>query len=199
MHAFSTFADPAALAASSSEQLLQLVAAGGEDALAELYDRYGGLGYALALRVLRDRHYAEDAVQEAFVAVWRTAAGFRTERGGARAWILTLVHRRAVDRVRREQRHANLAAEWMPGGEAGPAPGASADQLYVRDALASLSPAERKVIGLAYYEGLTQDEIAAALRIPVGTVKSRTARALARLASRLGDHARTETRDALAV
>jgi RNA polymerase sigma-70 factor (ECF subfamily) len=198
MHPSPAVSGPAT-ASLSSEQLLQLVAAGGEDALAELYDRYGGLAYALALRVLRDRQYAEDAVQEAFVAVWRTAAAFRAERGGARAWILTLVHRRAVDRVRREQRHAHLAAEAIPEGEAGTEPGASAAQLHVRAALASLSPAERSVIGLAYYKGLTQEEVAAALGIPVGTVKSRTARALARLASRLGDHARTETRDALAV
>ena len=110
MHVSPTFAGPTAIAAMSSEQLLQVVAAGGEDALAELYDRYGGLAYALALRVLRDRHYAEDAVQDAFVTVWRTAAGFRAERGGARGWILTLVHRRAVDRVRREQRHADLGS-----------------------------------------------------------------------------------------
>ncbi len=176
-------------------------ATGGLDrtAIGRIFREESGRSIASLIRTFGDIDLAEDAVQEAFVAVWRTAAAFRAERGGARAWILTLVHRRAVDRVRREQRHADLAAGSMPEHEAAPETGASADQLHVRAALASLSPAERNVIGLAYYEGLTQEQVAAALGIPVGTVKSRTARALARLASRLGDRARTELSDAIAV
>jgi RNA polymerase sigma-70 factor (ECF subfamily) len=186
------------LAASPSEQLLALVAASDDRALAELYDRYGKVAYALALRILRDRALAEDAVQEAFVAIWRMAAQFRAERGGARAWILTLVRRRAVDRVRHEQRHADLAAEAVAAGEPLAEAGTSLEQLHVREALMRLSRPERKVLELAYYEGLTQEEVAAALDIPVGTVKSRTARALARLARSLGHSGQAEAPDALA-
>jgi len=88
----------------SDEALVALVARGDEDALAELYDRIGRIAYGLALRVLRDDRLAEDAVQDGFLAVWRTAAAFRPERAKASTWVLTLVHRRAVDLVRREER-----------------------------------------------------------------------------------------------
>jgi len=182
-------APPAAthlLAAVPSEHLLALVRDRREDALAELYDRYCKLSYALALRVLRDRHLAEDAVQEGFLAVWRGASGFSDERGSARAWILTLVHRRAVDRVRREQRHdeaGSLPRERAAAPENVPA----LDLLGVRKALKRLAPGERRMVVLAYYEGLTQAQIADVLGVPIGTVKSGTARALARLASALRD------------
>src|ERR671923_1485240 len=93
--------DPAQL---SDEALLAAVARSDEAALAELYDRFGRVAYGLALRVLRDGALAEDAVQEAFLAAWRTADTFMPERARASTWLLTLVHRRAVDVVRREQR-----------------------------------------------------------------------------------------------
>src|SRR3954464_8946511 len=103
------------LAHLSDEALVALAARSEQSALAELYDRYGRTAYGLALRVLRDQALAEDAVQEAFLAVWRTASRFTPERGKASTWILTLVHRRAVDAVRREQRRRadslELAAE----------------------------------------------------------------------------------------
>jgi RNA polymerase sigma-70 factor (ECF subfamily) len=188
VHAPSELPDrPHILEASSSERLLTLVAERSEDALAVLYDRHGRLAYTLALRVVRDRHLAEDVVQEAFVAVWQTAGRFRVERGSARTWILTLVHRRAVDRVRREQRHHDrvVDATWAP--QPTTQPDASIEQVHVRKALMRLSPGERRVIALAHYEGLTQAEVATALGLPLGTVKSRTARALARLASVLGE------------
>src|SRR5207237_4739302 len=92
------------LAHLSDEALVLLAARSEQSALAELYDRYGRPAYGLALRVLRDEALAEDAVQEAFLAVWRTASRFVPQRGKASTWILTLVHRRAVDTVRREQR-----------------------------------------------------------------------------------------------
>src|SRR5207248_7694607 len=92
------------LAHLSDEALVLLAARSEQSALAELYDRYGRTAFGLALRVLRDEKLAEDAVQEAFISVWRTAARFVPERGKASTWILTLVHRRAVDAVRREQR-----------------------------------------------------------------------------------------------
>src|SRR5437016_12174134 len=86
------------------EALLALVARGDEDALAELYDRYSRVAYGLALRIVRDPALAEDAVQEAFLTVWRTAGKFTAERAKPSTWILTLAHRRAVDVVRREER-----------------------------------------------------------------------------------------------
>jgi RNA polymerase sigma-70 factor (ECF subfamily) len=92
------------LAHLSDEALVALVARADEEALAELYDRYGRVAFGLALRVLRDRALAEDAVQEGFLTIWRTAGRFVPERSKASTWILTLVHRRAVDRVRREVR-----------------------------------------------------------------------------------------------
>src|SRR5436309_242518 len=92
------------LAHLSDEALVALAARSEQTALAELYDRYGRPAYGLAVRILRDESLAEDAVQEAFLGVWRTAARFVPERGKASTWILTLVHRRAVDLVRREER-----------------------------------------------------------------------------------------------
>src|ERR671935_1582805 len=95
---------PGDLASYSDEALLALVSRGEEAALSELYDRYGRIAYGLALRIVRDAALAEDAVQEAFLAVWRSAGSFLAERAKASTWILTLVHRRAVDLVRREER-----------------------------------------------------------------------------------------------
>ena len=103
------------LAHLSDEALVALVARGDDGALGELYDRYGRVAYGVALRVLRDAALAEDAVQEAFLTLWRTAARFVPERARASTWLLTLVHRRAVDAVRREQRRRTEPLERRPG------------------------------------------------------------------------------------
>ena len=108
------------LAHLSDEALLSLVARSDEEALAELYDRFGGVAYGLALRILRDEALAQDAVQEAFLAVWRTADRFLAERARASTWILTLVHRRAVDLVRREDRRRGEPLEGAPEPTAKP-------------------------------------------------------------------------------
>src|SRR5207253_6142696 len=105
------------LAHLSDEALVLMAARSEESALAELYDRYGRAAYGLALRVVRDPALAEDAVQEAFLALWRTAARFVPERSKASTWILTLVHRRAVDTVRREQRRRADTLENAPEPE----------------------------------------------------------------------------------
>src|SRR5687767_5968222 len=102
------------LAHLSDEALVAWLARGDESALAELYDRFGRSAYGLALRVLRDDRLAEDAVQEAFLNAWRTAGGFRSERGKASTWLLTLVHRRAVDLVRREERRRTEPMDGVP-------------------------------------------------------------------------------------
>jgi RNA polymerase sigma factor (sigma-70 family) len=160
----------------SDEALIDAVARSDEAALAELYDRYGRAAYGLALRVLRDPSLAEDAVQEAFLHVWRSAARFRPERGKAGTWVLTFVHRRAVDLVRREERRRG-----EPAGSTPPAtvPGADEDadrrskREIVQDALRRLPAEQREAIELAYYGGYTQSELAERLGEPLGTIKSR--------------------------
>jgi RNA polymerase sigma-70 factor (ECF subfamily) len=172
----------------SDESLVAMVARGDEPALAELYDRVGRVAYGLALRVLRDERHAEDAVQEAFLAVWRTAASFRAERAKASTWILTLVHRRAVDLVRREQRRRadpldDATASAIVSDEPGPEETAwlRFDRDRVQRALARLPDTQREAIELAYYGGFSQTELADRLGVPLGTIKSRMFAGLARL------------------
>jgi RNA polymerase sigma factor (sigma-70 family) len=160
----------------SDEALLEAVARSDEQGLAELYDRFGRVAYGLALRVLRDPTLAEDAVQEAFLQVWRSAGRFEPGRAKASTWLLTFVHRRAVDLVRREERRQTEPAESAPE----PArPGADEDvearskRQIVQDALRRLPSEQRQAIELAYYGGYTQSELAERLGQPLGTIKSR--------------------------
>jgi RNA polymerase sigma-70 factor (ECF subfamily) len=168
----------------TDEQLIAAVAAGDEQALAELYDRLGGVAYRLALRVLRDPGLAQDAVQDAFLSVWRTAAGFDAHRGSASTWLLTLVHRRAVDLVRREDRRRAAPLDDAPvasGDATDESAEVRAERRRVQAALAELTPDQREALELAYYGGLTQSELAERLGVPLGTVKSRMFAGLARL------------------
>ena len=160
----------------SDEALLALVSRGDEAALGELYDRYGRVAYGLALRILRDRSLAEDAVQEAFLAVWRSAGTFLAEHGKPSTWILTLVHRRAVDLVRREERRRADPIDELahPTGEATDEEAwLRAQRQVVQEALRKLPPDQREAIELAYYGGFTQSELAERLGQPLGTIKSR--------------------------
>ena len=111
---------PRALAHLSDEAVVALCARSDEVALAELFDRFGGVAYGLARRVLRDDSLAEDAVQEAFLQIWRGAGSYRRERAKASTWLLTFVHRRAVDLVRREQARRTSPAVSEPQGMCGP-------------------------------------------------------------------------------
>ncbi len=173
------------LAHLSDEALLSLVASSDDAALGELYDRFGGVAYGLALRILRDESLAQDAVQEAFLGVWRTADRFLAERAAARTWILTLVHRRAVDLVRREDRRRGEPLEGAPE----PAARETVDEeaavrfqrRVVQEALRQLTPEQREALELGYYGGLTQSELAEQLDQPLGTVKSRMFAGLAQL------------------
>jgi RNA polymerase sigma-70 factor (ECF subfamily) len=177
----------------SDEALVALVARGDEAALAELYDRVGRVAFGLAFRVLRDERHAEDAVQEAFLAVWRTAASFRAERAKASTWILTLVHRRAVDLVRREERRRTepLADEASASREAVETTEEAAwlrfERERVQAALRQLPDVQREAIELAYYGGFSQSELAERLGVPLGTIKSRMFAGLARLRELLDD------------
>lgn len=183
------------LAHLSDEALVALVARADDAALAELYDRIGKMAYGLAYRVLRDERLAEDAVQEGFLAVWRTAAGYAAERAKASTWILTLVHRRAVDLVRREQRRRaepldeGGAHEEAVVGSAEEAAWLRFERDRVQGALELLSDVQREAIELAYYGGFTQSELAERLGQPLGTIKSRMFAGLARLRELLDDSA----------
>jgi RNA polymerase sigma factor (sigma-70 family) len=176
---------PRELAHLSDEALVALAARAEESALAELYDRHGRVAYGLALRVLRDQALAEDAVQDAFLAVWRSASTFVPERAKASSWILTLVHRRAVDLVRREERRR---AEPLEDESRADAEGSAADVAWLRlerervqEALRRLPDHEREALELAYYGGFTQSQLAERLGLPIGTIKSRMFSGLARL------------------
>jgi RNA polymerase sigma-70 factor (ECF subfamily) len=180
------------LAHLSDEALVALAARSEQSALAELYDRYGRPAYGLALRVLRDESLAEDAVQDAFLTVWRTAARFVPEKGKASTWILTLVHRRAVDVVRREQRRRADSLEHEPQLGAGGADEEAWLRLQrerVQAALKQLPDQQREALELAYYGGFTQSELAERLGQPIGTIKSRMFNGLTRLRELLGDAA----------
>jgi RNA polymerase sigma factor (sigma-70 family) len=181
---------PPPLGQLSDEALLQRLVHADEDALAALYDRFGRVAYGLAVRVLRDPTLAQDAVQDAFLAAWRTAAAFDPERGKASTWILTLVHRRAVDLVRREDRRRAepLEAAPTPSGDATDEAAEMLEQRRrVQEALAKLPATERQALELAYYGGLTQSELAERLGVPLGTVKSRMFTALNRLRELLAE------------
>jgi RNA polymerase sigma factor (sigma-70 family) len=166
------------------EQVLEAVGKGDDDALGILYDRYGRVAYALAFRILRDPALAEDAVQEAFLAVWRSADAYKRERAKPSTWILTVVHRRAVDLVRREQRRRGEPLEAAPEPVSAPVD----EDVALRDRRAAVQAAlhrlpgeQRQALELAYYAGLTQSELAARLGVPIGTVKSRMFAGLGRL------------------
>jgi RNA polymerase sigma-70 factor (ECF subfamily) len=172
----------------SDEALVALVARGDESALGELYDRVGRVAYGIAHRVLRDDRLAEDAVQEGFLAAWRSAAAFRADRAKASTWIVTLVHRRAVDIVRREERRRTEPLETEtradpvdPTGSAEDAAWLGFERDRVQAALRALPDMQREAIELAYYGGYSQSELAERLGLPLGTIKSRMFAGLARL------------------
>jgi RNA polymerase sigma factor (sigma-70 family) len=168
----------------SDEALVEAVARADEDALGELYDRFGKVAYGLAYKILQDAALAEDAVQEAFLQIWRGAGAYRPERGKASTWLLTFVHRRAVDLVRREQKRRTVPAIADPqdsGPGADEAVVARSRREIVQDALRRLPAEQREPIELAYYGGLTQSELADRLDQPLGTIKSRMFSGLQRL------------------
>jgi RNA polymerase sigma factor (sigma-70 family) len=188
---------PRSFAHLSDEAVVALLARSHESALAELYDRFGRVAYGLALRILRDDKLAEDAVQEGFLAAWRNADRFIPERGKASTWLLTLVHRRAVDLVRREDRRR---AEPLTESVEPPSSGSAEDDAWLRferervqAALKQLPDQQREALELAYYGGFTQSELAERLGEPVGTIKSRMFTGLARLRELLADPRPGET------
>jgi RNA polymerase sigma-70 factor (ECF subfamily) len=169
--------------ASSSDDadraVLVLVADGQLDALQELYDKYRTMAYSIALRITADASLAEDVVQDAFLGAWRNAARYVEGRGSVKTWLLSIVHHRAVDAVRRRRPTSEL-----PEPEAAPPANLTVPDIWpevagnlereeIASALATLSDVQREAIELAYFGGLTQQEIAARTGAPLGTVKSR--------------------------
>jgi RNA polymerase sigma-70 factor (ECF subfamily) len=171
--------------------LVTRASTGDDEALAQLYDRHGRAAYGLALSIVRDAALAEDAVQEGFLAVWLGAATYSPARGPVATWILMLVHRRAVDLVRHhERRRAEQLPEELALGleeAVDVVVGRRDEACRLRAAFARLTPAQREVVELAFYGGLTQAEIADRVGLPLGTVKSRMFSALIRLRELLGE------------
>jgi RNA polymerase sigma-70 factor, ECF subfamily len=177
--------DAASRPSPADGELVARAAQGEERAIATLYDRYGAVLYAVAFRIVGQPADAEEVVLEAFAQAWRDAARFNADRGSVPGWLTTIARSRALDlvraRARRERITASAAAERLDSplamGEVGLDPGGALDQderrRQVRQALEALSPPQRQAIELAYFEGLSQSEIAERLQEPLGTVKTR--------------------------
>lgn len=168
---------------------LDRLARGEESGLAELYDRYGRLAFALAYRVVGDVESAEEVVQEAFLSLWRRAETYRPDRGNVRGWLLTVVRNRAIDVLRaREARPRTTAIgdlQLSASDDPVQAVLALSAATAVRAAVATLPNDQRTAIELAYFAGLPYPEIAARLGVPLGTIKSRLRLALERLRQQL--------------
>ena len=170
--------------------LLTLVARGDHAAFEKVYDQFAGPVYGLVRKVLRDPAQSEEVMQEVLLEVWRTAARFDPESGSANAWIMTLAHRRAVDRVRSEhsaaQRELRAATLTVDYDEVAEAVEINLDHERVRRCLTSLTELQREAVTLAYYVGYTYREVAELLGVAVGTVKTRMRDGLIRLRDCLG-------------
>lgn len=172
----------------SDDRMLDLLSRAEPEGIEMLYDRYSGLAYTLAFRVLNDAGAAEDVVQEAFLSVWRRASTYRSDRGSLRTWVCSIVHHRALDRLRGRAGGArrDVALEHAPMAVTSVSDtwDKVADVLArdtVRRALDQLSVEQRETIELAYFGGYSQTEISDLMRVPLGTVKGRTRLALRKL------------------
>lgn len=167
--------------------LARAMQAGSRDAVAAVYDRHGAVAYGLAYRITGDAQLAEDAVQDAFVSMWRQCARFDPERGRLRSWLLTIVHHRAIDAVRRRSGRAERALPDGPDefiaryGDPEGETEAAMDAQAVREAVQRVPEEQRRTIELAYFGGLTHTEIARVMDVPAGTVKSRLRIGLAKM------------------
>jgi RNA polymerase sigma-70 factor (ECF subfamily) len=170
----------------SDEDLLRQVGEGDRDAFERLYERYARPVFGLGLKRLGDRDQAEDALQETFASVWRSASSYRPDRGPAAPWLYAVARNAIVDRAR-ARREPIAEAPDTASPEAGPAERAEAGWVAWRlhRAFEDLPQAERVVLELAYWSGMSQSEIADFLAIPLGTVKTRTRNGLARLSDLL--------------
>lgn len=178
-------ADPAAL---DDVELLREAARGELSAISVVYDRFAGLLLSMAEKILTDRAMAEDLVHDVFLEVWRHAASYDPARGSVRTWMLVRLRSRALDRMRsaRTRREVGSNDDGEPTGIVEldtEDPSLEPDRKSIRRALAELPAEQRQVLELAYFQGLTSSEIAERMGSPLGTVKSRTAAAIAKLRS----------------
>lgn len=181
--------------------LVERIMAGDEGALSALYDRYSGMLYAMLLRILKDTGAAEEVLQDLFLQLWRGAARFDASRGSLGGWLLVIGRNRALSRLRGRQRHEVLQDPEEFSFEAVPSPenledDAARMQLMnrLRGAMAALPPEQREAVELAYFEGMTQTEIAARTQCPLGTVKSRVRAAMQTLKQLFDDESTRSTR-----
>ena len=189
--AVGSIGDPTAGDADGTAELVHAFADGADWALRAVYDRYGGLVHGIALRSLANRADAEEVTQSTFVSAWQGRSTFDPERGTLAGWLVAIVRRRVVDRLRvahREQLSAEAAA--VISGRPDPSAGTEhADQVVasvvVTDGLAELPAAQRRVLQMAFYDDLTHQQIARATGLPLGTVKSHLRRGLSELRRRL--------------
>ena len=178
----------------ADEELMQLVRDGDARAFEIVFDRHGGASFSLAYRMCGRRGVAEDVVQEAFLSLWRSGARYDRTRGSVRSWVLSVVHNRAIDALRRgvvRDRH-NLddegAAERVAAPESTEVEVVRREEArHVRDALGGLPSEQRRVIELAYFGGFTHTQIAQMLEVPIGTVKGRMRLGLTKMRIALGD------------
>lgn len=178
-------------AQASDVELLHAIARGDEGALARLYDAYRVILFGLLVRILNSREEAEDILQEVFLQVWRRAGDFDEKRGRPFTWLVTLTRSRAIDRLRllaARQRLATAAERDQPeeASDAFSDTVKSGQREIVRRALAELPEEQRHTLMLAYFEGLTQSEIASKLGAPLGTIKTRMRSGMIKLRTLLG-------------
>ena len=179
-------------AAADLGELLTLSARGDEQAFARLYDATSTRAYGLAVRVVRDPAQAEEVTQEAFLEIWKTSARFDPARGSAVSWMLTIVHRKAVDRVRSAEASSRRDSTYhgqnhpVAHDATAEAAQASLEARRVRGALSALTAVQRQALELAYFGGYTHTEVASMLDLPVGTAKTRIRDGLIRLRDTMG-------------
>lgn len=168
-------------------ELVRRLVAGRTDAMATLYDRYAELLLAVGLRVLQRRTEAEDLVHDVFVEAWRQAAQYDPARGSVRAWLVTRMRSRCLDRQKSAAVSRSVPLDRAPERATAASAGSAGDGDRVQAALQALPAEQRQVLELAYFDGLSCTEIAARMEVPVGTVKSRSAAAMGKLRQALGE------------
>lgn len=174
-------------------ELLRRIAGGDRPAFSDFYDQYSGLLFSIAVKVLNDSKEAEDVLQEVFVQIWNKADAYDPRLGKPVSWAVTLARNKAIDRIRSFQRRSRLLDQAAIEADASPVESPSANESLhgrenaemIRSVVAALPPDQRRAIELAFFSGLTQDEIATTLQQPLGTIKARIRRGMLKLREKL--------------